>query len=255
MAEASPTTPADGGTATTTTTTQPTSTTSSTTEQPTLLNQETKPSSETKPEEKTLLNAESKKPEGEGEKKSEDKKSEGAPEKYTDFSVPEGYELDKGVTESASAIFKKYNLSQAAAQELVDFYSKHAIESSQAALKAVKDMQDDWANQTRQAFPEAFDAQGKIKSDSKLLVGINRMLDSLQDPKMVNDFRQAMDLTGAGSHPAFARIFNRLAEMLGEGTAVRGNNPSPHGQTQSGSAQRRSAAQDIYPNLPSAMGS
>lgn len=211
-----------------------------------------KPSSETPTSEKSLLNTEAKPPEG--EKKPAETKPDGAPEKYEDFEVPEGYTLDTTVATEAGALFKKHNLSQAAAQELVDFYSQHAIDSSKAALKAAQDIQDGWKTQMQKDYPEAFDAKGALKPDSKLLLGINRMLDSLGDAKRVMEFREAMDYTGAGNHPAFAWVFNRLAQLMGEGTSVRGNAPSPHGQTPSGTVQRKSAAQEMYPTLSSAAG-
>src|SRR5215469_13394536 len=71
---------------------------------------------------------------------------EGAPTEYTEFKVPEGFELDKAVAGEASALFKKNNLSQTQAQEFVDFYVKHAQESSQAPFKAWQDTQDQWRN-------------------------------------------------------------------------------------------------------------
>ena len=58
-----------------------------------------------------------------------------------------------------------------------------------------------------------------------------------------------MNFTGAGDHPAFLKAFHKLAQLVGEGTHVRGGNPSPHGNPKS---QPKSAAQIMYPNLPSA---
>lgn len=258
MAEQSQTSSSETGAAPTTPTTPPETPPTSSTTPP----QATPPSSETPTEgvEKTLLNTEAKPPEGEAkpeDKKPEDKaKPEGAPEKYEDFKVPEGYQLDKTVAENATALFKKHGLTQAAAQELVDFYSKHAIESSQTAVQAVKDMRAGWVKEVRESpdFRSDFTADGKLKPDSKLLVGMGRMLDSLGDAKLANDFRAAMDFTGAGDHPAFIRVMAKLAEHFSEGSAVRGNAPSPHGQSATGTTQRKGAAQEMYPNLPSANG-
>lgn len=192
----------------------------------------------------------------EAEKPKEAAKPEGAPEKYEDFKAPEGFEFDKATVEKAVPLFKELGLSQAQAQKLVDFQAQNSIDNSQAALQAVKDMRNGWVKQVRESpeFKSEFGADGKLKPDSKILVGVGRMLDSIGDAKLANDFRTAMDLTGAGDHPAFIRVMTQLAERLGEGTAVRGNNPSPHGQNKPGTGDRRSPAQEMYPKLPSAMG-
>ena len=43
-----------------------------------------------------------------------------------------------------------------------------------------------------------------------------------------------------------------LVQILGEGTDVKGNGPSPLGQSRTGEDARPSAAQAMYPHLPSA---
>src|SRR5215471_1468131 len=64
-------------------------------------------------------------------------KPAGAPETYSAWTLPQGYELDSGVSDAAGKIFKELNLPQEAAQKLVDFYSEHAI-------KTFKDATDAW---------------------------------------------------------------------------------------------------------------
>jgi hypothetical protein len=61
-----------------------------------------------------------------------------------------------------------------------------------------------------------------------------------------------MDMTGAGDNPAFILTFYRLAQRQTEGSHVAGRGPSPGGQQRPGSADIRSPAQDLWPNLPSA---
>ena len=71
------------------------------------------------------------------------------------------------------------------------------------------------------------------------------------DPTGLKEFNDAMNLTGAGDHPAIARAWLRAASRLNEGTHVRGT-PNKDAPTKPGESARPSAAQAMYPNLPSA---
>lgn len=166
----------------------------------------------------------------------------GAPDKYTDFKLPEGYELDKGVLEEASPIFKELNLSQDQAQKLVDLYSKHALATEEQHLKLFQETQQKWISEIK-TDPEIGGKLDQVKTT------VARAIDGLGDPKLAADFRQAMDYTGAGNNPAFIRAFYKLASKLTEGGFVSGRGPAPQGQRANG-ASRPSAAQAIYPGGP-----
>lgn len=169
---------------------------------------------------------------------------QGAPEKYEDFKVPDGFELDKDVAAEFGTVAKGLNISQTGAQELVDLYVKHVQEANNAPYKAWTDVQDRW--------------RGEINSDpdiggsklSGVKVSIGKLFDSLGDAKMTDAFREAMDYTGAGNNPAVVKFLYSLAKRLTEGGPVRGGGPSTEGQIAPGMG-RPSAAQAIYPNLPS----
>ena len=64
------------------------------------------------------------------------------------------------------------------------------------------------------------------------------------------EFSGAMDLTGAGDHPAFVKALWKLSAYITEGSHVAGSGPSAHGQTAPGAATRPSAAKALYPNNP-----
>lgn len=210
----------------------------------TLVDQSPKPT-ETKPSGSEISEppkAEAKPAEGEKSLLNEDDKPVGAPEKY-DFKLPEGYELDPGVSKEASDLFKKHGLPAEAAQELVDFYIKQASASASAPFEAYKAQRQEWRNE--------------IKSDATLAnIGdvkttISRALTSLGDAKLVSEFKAAMDLTGSGDHPAFVKVLFKLSQKLVEGSHISGAGPSEHGQKPNGQAGKPSAAQALYPGLPS----
>lgn len=181
--------------------------------------------------------------------KIEDKKpAEGAPEKYEAFKAPEGYEFDEKGQAEATTLFKELGLNQAQAQKLMDVYAQKSIEAqkdaTESAATAYAEMRKSWQDEVR-ADPEI----GKILPAVKATIG--RALDSLGDKALTDNFKAAMDLTGSGDHPAFVKTFYKLAQAVVEGSHVAGAGPSPLGQTSNGTAKRPTAAQAMYPNLPS----
>lgn len=167
----------------------------------------------------------------------------GAPEKYEAFTAPEGHTVDAAAIEAVTPIFKELNLSQAQSQRLVDFYNERMIAAAKAPAEAVETMREGWRNEVKADK----DIGGKLP-EVKAVIG--KALDSLGDPTLTASFKSAMDLTGAGDHPAFVKAFYKMSLALGEGTHVNGGGPSPHGQSKTGIAAKPSAAQSMYPGLP-----
>jgi hypothetical protein len=181
-------------------------------------------------------------------KKDEGKKDEvvGAPEKYEAFKVPGDKELSAEIVTAASEVFKKHNLSQEAAQEFVDLWNKNTGDLSDRLDQMVADQRNDW--------------RGQIAKDKTLGNGVDNLSDASKksiadaiswsgDVKVQTALKEALDLTGAGDHPDIVRAFVAFGKQLGEATAVKGKGPSEQSQTKPG--QGRSAAQALYPNLPS----
>lgn len=166
----------------------------------------------------------------------------GAPEKYADFTLPDGFTADKEMMGAAGELFKKMNISQDGAQQLVDLYAKNLQAAQEAPFKAYIDMKQGWTDEVNTKY-------GKdIAEGGKHFTAVGGLLEKLGDAE--KPFREAMDVTGVGSHPAFVAAFIKLAEMLGSGTHVKGNGPSPLGQSDSSKSQVRSLAQSMYPHLP-----
>jgi hypothetical protein len=174
---------------------------------------------------------------------------QGAPEKYADFTVPDGWEMDKEVRAEAEKLFRDFNLPQSAAQALVDFYAAKSIQAQNAPVEFYATMRQGW-RESAMSHPEL---QGKLGAGGEVLTTISRGLDAIAsatgDRQLIADFKEAMDMTGAGDHPAFIRVMYSLAKRATESGHVRGNGPSAAGQARPGSA--RSAAQLMYPDLPS----
>ena len=169
--------------------------------------------------------------------------TEGAPDKYTDFTLPEGYELDPTRGEAAMKVFKELNLSQTSAQKLMDLYTQTNQEAAEAPYQLWNELQQKWVDECKAEFGKSIETGGRV------ITQISRLIDSFP-PKMAQEFREAMDLTGVGSHPAFVRAFAHIAEQLSEGAPVAGKGPSPLGQ-RAPDAAPKSLAQILYPKNPS----
>jgi hypothetical protein len=78
---------------------------------------------------------------------------EGAPETYEPFTMPEGVKLDEAANTSFMEIAKKHDLSQPAAQEMIDLYvdiQKETSEAYQEQLKSDFNKQlNDWAEEAK----------------------------------------------------------------------------------------------------------
>lgn len=198
------------------------------------------------PDGKTLLTeGEKAKPEA----KPDDKTAKtGAPEKYEDYKVPEGFELDPEVKTKADGLFKELGLSQDEAQKAVDFYQTLAKEAGEAPYKEYQEFKD---NLRKEAL-EHPDLRGKIGPGQEVNVRIAKALDGLGDPKLVTDFKQFMDITGAGNSSAFIRVLDKLAQRVTEGTHVAGTGPSRAGQSAPNEAPP-TVGGALWPKLPSSM--
>lgn len=176
----------------------------------------------------------------------DDKKDEpaGAPEKYEPFKAPEGFEIAEEMSAEIGTLFKKHNLSQAAGQDLVDFYTKQVIESVDGPVKLWQDMQTTWKDEVVKSDL----GNGKDDLKPEVKANVAKVINSLGDAKAISEFKEAMDLTGAGNNPAFIRAMNKLASFVTEGTRVPEGKPSPLG-TQKPGAPTGPSASAMYPHL------
>lgn len=176
----------------------------------------------------------------------EPKAPEPPPPKYADFKAPEGYELNAELIEKATPIFRELGLNQDAAQRLVDFYGEAALQAENAPYEAYEAMRADWR---KEIIADRELGNGKDGLHANVQKNVSAAIDSLP-ADLQQPFKDAMTATGAGDNPAFIRAFNALGAKLGEGTLVTGRGPSPAGQQPTGRPQ--SAAQALFPSLPSA---
>ena len=143
-------------------------------------------------------------------------------------------------------MFKSWGLTQDQAQQAVDFYVEKSKEAVQAPFDFYQETRKGWQSEVK-ADPNLGGKLDVVRST------ISRALDALGDPGLKASFQEAMDITGAGDHPAFVRTLYAMAQRLTEGTQhVQGLRPSPLGQNQrQRNVNEVSAAEALYPHLPS----
>lgn len=165
-------------------------------------------------------------------------KPEGAPEKYEAFTLPEGYEANEPVLTEATGLFKEIGLSQAQAQKLVDFYSKVSADAADAGVKLWQDTQTAWREEVKADPVIGGQKLGPV------MATIKKAINTIGDAKLISEFHEAMNITGAGNNPAFIRAFHSLAQKLVEGGPV-------SGKPESSQKPPATAGAALYPNLKS----
>lgn len=184
------------------------------------------------------------------DKKADDKKPDPAavPDKY-DLKPPEGKELDPKLIEEITPLFKEMKLTNDQAQKLTDFYNKTVLGAADNAYKAYEDMRT--ANRDT-IIKDPTLGNGTDGMKPEVSKNIAEVMSRIGDKATITAFKEAMDLTGAGDHPAFVKAFNTLGKLLAEGSAVKAGGPAAVVAPGSGP---KSPAQSLYPNLPSSAAS
>lgn len=170
------------------------------------------------------------------EDKSDDEENSGAPEKYEPFTMPEGVEYDEESAAAFGEIAREFDLNQEKAQKLVD---AHIAEVQKLGEKLVADQKDqwdkmkaDWADECRKST-ELQNEEGKI--DESLSIA-KAAVEELGGEKL----KEALDLTGAGDHPAVVKAFYTLGKYI-----------SDDGEFSFGNSQAdtRSRAEKMFPSM------
>lgn len=163
------------------------------------------------------------------------------PDAYT-YTPKDGEAFDKTVLDAATPIFKELNLTQPQADKLIEFWNSQAKTQADLHVQTVLAQREKWVGEVK-ADPDLGPKLAQVTAD------IGRAFDALGDAKLVDGFKEAMNLTGVGDNPAFIKAFWKLAQKVNEGKPVSGGGPSPNGQTPSGQTRRPSAAEAMYPQL------
>lgn len=162
-----------------------------------------------------------------------DGKTDGAPEKYTDFSAPEGVELDPEMVGEFTTVAKELNLSQENAQKLVDFGPK--------LLQKARDQQNQQWVEIREGWVNDLKADKDFGGEklNETLNRAKRALSKFGDDSLVKFLMPpSKGGTGFGDHGGLIKLLAKVDKATSEDSVVDGD-PSTKDQT---------AAATLYPN-------
>lgn len=151
-------------------------------------------------------------------------KPAGAPEKY-DFKAPEGQLYDEQVLSTYSAVAKELNLSQDAAQTMLDKVAPTIASRQVAQIEA---MQTQWVDSAK-----ADKEYGGEKLTENLGIA-KKALDQFGTPEL----SKLLNESGMGNNPEVIRFFYRAGKAISEDKIVTGGAPTT-GDTH---------AKSFYPN-------
>jgi hypothetical protein len=162
-------------------------------------------------------------------------KPQGAPEKY-EFKAPEGKIYDTETMSNFSEIAKELNLSQDAAQKLLD---KMAPTIAERQVQQVEAIRNEWAQaaQTDKEF-------GGDKLNENLVVA-KKALDSFGTPEL----RALLNESGLGNNPEVIRFMFRAGKAISEETFVGNSNGA--GNKSPGPQDFNAKANALYSNQQS----
>lgn len=127
----------------------------------------------------------------------------GAPEKYSDFKAPEGVVIDPEIVKEFTPLAKELNLSQEAAQKLVDFQSKIGLRTVDEKLKEFNDIKKGWEEQTQKELGATYQAERALAAKAR---------DKYIPPVLM----QLLNDSGVGSHPEFFKFIAKLGRDIAE---------------------------------------
>lgn len=132
----------------------------------------------------------------------------GAPENYESFSVPEGFTLSEEAMNAFTPVAKELNLPQEQAQKLVNLYTE-------LRQKEIKDQEDAFVEQLGEWEKGAKEDKliGGDKYDENLAIAV-KAIAAFADP----EFKDLLNKTGWGNHPAAIRTFYKIGMQIKEDT-------------------------------------
>lgn len=135
-------------------------------------------------------------------------KPQGAPEKY-EFKSPEGKQFDAEVLTTYSEVARELNLSQEAAQRVLDAMAPKMAERQVAQIEAIR---NGWAESSK--GDKEF---GGEKLSENLSVA-KKALDAFG----TNELRTLLNESGLGNHPEVIRFMYRAGQAISEDRMVNG---------------------------------
>lgn len=130
--------------------------------------------------------------------------------KELELKAPEGSEISAEALEKIKSYAKEHNLTQEAAQKLVDLESEAVSAHAEELQEKFKKISEDWKAQAAQ------DKEYGGDNFAKNVELAHRAVERFSTP----EFKQALNDSGFGNHPELLRIFVRIGHAMSEGNLV-----------------------------------
>ncbi len=161
----------------------------------------------------------------------DESKDDGAPDEYTEFSLPEDFEVDDKVMGDFKSFAKDVDLSQKQAQKLVDMQTSLNTQTVDNIKEQVAKIQNDWQKSAKS------DKEFGGKDLDTNLGFAAKAIDKFGSDKM----RDALNATGVGNHPEFIRFLVNVGKAMSEdGVLTEGTTPGGD----------KSHAEILFPEMP-----
>lgn len=139
-----------------------------------------------------------------------------SPETYSDFTLPEGVELDEKLMNEVKPLFEEVGMTKDQAQKFVDLHAKVVQEGARQQAEQFSELVNGWQKQAK-----ADKEFGGDKFDEN--VGVARSaVDKLGTP----EFKQLMEDHGVGNHPEMIRFMWNVGKLMKEDTPGQSGGPS-----------------------------
>ena len=150
----------------------------------------------------------------EGDKAEGDEPAAEVPDEY-DYSVamPEGMEMDQGLADAVSPVFKEMGLTQDQAVKLTQAYAAHIQATADEQGRMINDTMEGWVS-TAKADKEIGHAAW-----NESVQNANKALREFGTPELLDD---VMIQQGMGNHPEVIRIFARIGKAISDDSLVTG---------------------------------
>lgn len=129
-----------------------------------------------------------------------------SPESYSDFTLPEGVELDVALMEKATPLFKELGLNQEQAQKLIDLQAEMVQEGARSQAETFSQLMSDWQEQARNDKEFGGD---KFEESVTIARGA---IDKFGTPEL----KQLMEDHMVGNHPEMIRFMYNVGKLTQE---------------------------------------
>ena len=133
-------------------------------------------------------------------------KPTGAPEAYTDFTLPEGIDMDVGTLDAFKGLAKELNIPQEAAQKLIDLQTTLVAKQADAYQQAVVAQGQKWAAEVKN------DPELGGENYDKSVASAIKVIQSFGDPALT----ELLNDSGLGNHPALFKFCHRISAAISE---------------------------------------